>query len=56
LSFIEQPDDYKELTAQEEKDVEELLAACDWAVMDVDVLSKRLTEELAAIEAACILT
>ena len=44
----------RELTAQEEKDIEALLATSDWGNLDVDVFSKRLHDELAAIESVCI--
>ena len=44
-------EEYRELTAHEERDVESLLASCDWSQLDIDVFGKHLTDELGAIEA-----
>ena len=45
------PQDYKELTAAEERDIEEVLLGHDWAECNAEDLAKRLANELEGLEA-----
>jgi hypothetical protein len=50
---VENPEDYKELTAAEEEAIETLLSTCDWTTADMDMYTAHLTDELSAIESVC---
>eukprot|EP00047_Mylnosiga_fluctuans_P024967 m.177353 g.177353 ORF g.177353 m.177353 type:complete len:850 (-) comp9970_c1_seq15:263-2812(-) len=49
-----EPQDYKELTAAEERDIEDVLSGHNWAECNAEALTSRLASELEGLEAANI--
>ncbi len=53
-SATTEPQDYKELTAAEEHDIEDVLNGHDWKECTADQLTTRLESELEGLEAVCV--